>query len=135
MLHGRLALHVTLEIAGKQVDCLLDTGAEQNIIRADVVDQLGLGDLVDAECRGELCGVGGKSKTRGLIPYLEVGMSGYVLPVSWTVMEGKELNVQAILGISFMRYYGVRIDFAANRMYVGDREIFTRIVDRSSVTS
>ena len=126
MLVGAFSINVEMWIngptCGEKVISLLDTGAQSNLISLSLIEKLGLQHHIDTHYVPKLMGLGGKTQTYGLLPYIETYMNGHMIPLSFTVVD-QTPNDHPILGIAFMRFYGVAIDFNTNKMTLGDKDI------------
>lgn len=108
---SRCSLYLTVNINGKDVDCLLDTGAQTSVIDNKLVEELGIGDYVDRRYVGTMQGVG-EGKIIGIIPYIETSIDGLVCQMCFTVLENERgITKTCILGLPFMLYYQTSLDF------------------------
>jgi hypothetical protein len=116
MLYCRTSIYLTIEICGRKVKCLLDTGAQNNIITRTLVNELQLDSFVDNSYKCKVVGVG-TSEITGIIPYIEVTIDKVHCPLYFNVMD-KVGSFEAILGLPFMMFYKVQLDFGTNKMKI-----------------
>lgn len=116
MLYCRTSIYLTIELCGRKIKCLLDTGAQNNILKQSIVDELKLQSFVDYGYKTKIIGVGeNQSKSEGLIPYIECTIGSVNVPLYFQIME-KVTSYDAILGLPFMLFYRVQLDFATKKM-------------------
>lgn len=128
-----VSMHITLNIYGKDIECLLDTGSMLNIISKKIVDELKLQSFVDESIQKNITGVG-KNKSLGFIPYISTNMKDvhghmFEIPFGFDVMDSKTLD-KIILGLPFMMIYQVQLDFKNRCLYIGDRKVNFIIKDQ-----
>lgn len=117
-----LSMHMNIEINGKKIKCLLDTGAMSNIISTKLVKELKLESFVDYSNTREYVGVG-TNKSVGFIPYIVVKLDDITeCPICVTVMDNNTSN-EFILGLAFMRWYRVILDISKNKMTLENKDI------------
>lgn len=110
MVVSHCSLYIRMSINGTPINCLLDTGAEQNVISLATIDKFNLRSLVDNKFKGKVIGVGESTKL-GILPYLELEMeNGVHCPVNFTVLDNMA-SKDIILGLPFMMFYNVVLNF------------------------
>jgi hypothetical protein len=118
MLHCRTSIYLEIKICDKKIRCLLDTGAQNNIIKRSIIDELKLGSFVDESYKCKVIGVGENTgQINGIMPYIEVHIGNVLVPLYFNVME-KVASTDVILGLPFMMFYRVQLDFATNKMTI-----------------
>lgn len=117
MSYGGYAIKFDMNIDGRIIKCILDTGCQVNCISDEVIDRLNLHEYVDTSIIGNAKGVGGIVKTSGFIPYLPVRVGEYILP-SCFVVTNMGCDCECLVGILFMRFYNILIDFANNSITI-----------------
>lgn len=127
---GSYSIYVDFECKGKRIKCLFDTGAQSNIMSTKLVSELNIEDHVDTTTKTEFRGVGGNPETtNGFIPYLQLEFGNYTFPTCFEVIKAN-MPYDCIIGILFMRTYGVCIDFDKNCMRIGNNNIPFRLADK-----
>jgi hypothetical protein len=130
MFDSHTAMFLPLEICGKKVECLVDTGAQINIISEKLVKELKLESLVDKSYKTTVKGVG-EQKTCGVIPYIIVKLNDSKLgaievPMYFIVMNS-QVETDIIIGLPFMRTHQVILDYAKCTMKLAGREVHFKI--------
>lgn len=120
------ALFIKVKIFDKEVEMLLDTGAQTNVIDFELAKDLGIDEYIDKSRQIMMLGVG-QNMSIGEIPYLELDIEGNIFPACFTVLnmpkEKKECGgCRAIIGLSFMMYYHTQLDFVSRKLKIMDRE-------------
>jgi hypothetical protein len=126
MYNSKISMHIMLNIFGKEIECLLDTGAMMNIISKNIVDDLKLTSFVDMSKQHKVVGVG-ENNTCGTIPYIHTFMKDndnhlFEVPLCFDVMNTKTLS-KIILGLPFMTTYQVILDFKTKCLNIGGRTV------------
>lgn len=131
MMVGRYSIYIDMICDGKIVKCMFDTGAQQNVITAKAVEKLGLHDCVDTSYAGKdkMHGIAGSIDSKGFIPYLSLSLSNYTFPTCFTVLP-TENEWDCLIGILFMRFYGVSIDFDKNQLHICEQCVPFRLSDK-----
>lgn len=119
MMYSRTSIYLGAMIGGQNCNCFLDTGAQNNIITTATVKKYGLESFVDKSYRGKVVGVG-ESNIIGCIPYLTLNVDGSECPCYFQVME-KVGSIDILLGLPFIMFYGVTLDFAKRKMTIGGK--------------
>ena len=117
------SIQLVVNINGHPVQCLIDTGATTNIISSSIVKKVGLEYCVDKTIKANLVGVGSQ-KSPGLIPYFDIEIENVKYPICAMVAD-LNCKTQMILGISFLSYYQVTLDFKNRKVLInGNSTIF-----------
>lgn len=130
MITSRCSVYIALKLNGKNIKCLLDTGAEDNIISKKLINELNLESMIDIRVHGNAIGVG-VNKIEGIIPYVELEMeNGVGCPVSLSVMNISLLNSEIILGLPFMMFYNVVLNFEKRTASIMGHNFNLIVIDR-----
>jgi hypothetical protein len=117
MLISKTSLYIQVKFGDVKVKCLLDTGAEDNVIDYSLVKTLGLHEYIDTTHISLIGGVG-HNVTVGKIPYTEIEIDGDRYPVCFTVMNIGIRKDCPILGLPFMFYYKTIIDLTSRTLNI-----------------
>jgi hypothetical protein len=116
------ALFIKGKIFEKEIDFLLDTGAQNCVIDYDLVKSIGLEDYIDRSQRGVVSGIG-QNITHGEIPYVEIEIEGSLYPITFTVMSLPErLNSKPLIGLNFLMFYNATLDFEKRKLHIMGQE-------------
>lgn len=119
LIYCHTSLHVRATIADTDVDFLIDTGAQTNVLSIDLVKKLGLETFVDGRVKAKMTGIG-STETLGIIPFIDIKFGDLACPVNFSVIDNKEI---AILGMPFMLYYKVDLDFSGRKMKIVSKTV------------
>lgn len=128
MYYSRTNMYINIKINGHDVKCLIDTGAQANIINKSLISKLGLDTFVDTNVTGNICGVGkSTSAIIGIIPYLELEISNVNCGINLQVIDFSgsplALKTQVILSLPFLLYYQVHIDLKSKTLKIMNIEV------------
>lgn len=126
---GGYSIYVDFECEGKIINCLFDTGAQINIMTTKLVSKLGIEDCVDTTVKTQIHGASGVVPMEGFIPYLQLNIGNYTFPACFDVTN-TDAPYECIIGILFMRTYGVCIDFEKNCLHIGNLNIPFRLANK-----
>jgi hypothetical protein len=73
-----------------------------------------------------MMGVNGITENCGFIPYLPLSNNNFTFPLCAHVIK-TTLPCDCLIGITFMRFYGVIIDFDKNTLTIGGKQISFRL--------
>lgn len=113
MYASKCSIHIELELNGKKVKFLLDTGAQMNVISESLIKKLNLTLPIDKEYKGKVLGIG-SGNIVGFIPFttgLLFDDKRNSTPIDLCIHVINSDSELAILGLGFMLTYGIELDF------------------------
>lgn len=119
---GKYSVVVTMKCMEKDIVCLFDTGAQSNIMSCDAIEKFGLRDLIDTSRCAKIVGVSGEMHAIGFIPRVTMSIGDYMCPACFTVAP-LDKTYDCIIGINFMRFYGICIDFGNSQVTMKGQHI------------
>lgn len=125
MIYSKTSMHVECLLCDKQVKCLIDTGAQTNIITYKSVKNLGLQDYIDTEYKSVINGIG-KNNSIGIIPYIEINIGNFYIPIHFVVCD-IDLHVDIIIGMTFLGKYQAKIDLTDRTLSLMGHKINIKI--------
>jgi len=121
MMFSKCTINIDLKLNGNNIRCFLDTGSHINVISENYIKKFNLESFVDRTVKGEVFGVG-KSQINGCIPYIELEFnnnnSNVFLSSNFYVMNGVGSH-DILLGLPFMTFYQVNLDFQKRKAKIG----------------
>ena len=130
MMIGKYNIYIDMMYEGEIIKCMFDTGSQKNIMTTKIVDKLGIQDCIDISFRKDkIYGVTGSIESNGFIPYLSLSLNNYIFPSCFTVLL-IEQEWNCLIGILFMRFYNVCIDFNKNQLHIGGQCIPFRLANK-----
>ena len=94
-------INVMLMINNVPTKCLLDTGAQTNIITFDEVKRCNIMQFVDNKSSMPMKGIGGIQQTYGYIPYIEATINNIPIGMDFEVVN-KSIGFNVILGLPIL---------------------------------
>ena len=64
----------------------------------------------------------GKNLTSGKIMYLDIEIGGDIFPLCFTVMDMAIKKNHPIIGLPFMMFYKIKLDFDLRKMWIMGKE-------------
>jgi len=132
LLYSRCKADVIINISGKKMHCLLDTGAQMNCMTIDIVKKYGLESFMDTRYKGTVVGVG-SSNIIGMIPYIEIKFGKITCAANFTILENKKNNNAlscTILGLPFIMFYKIKLDFEKSKLTIMGHDIDIQIKEQ-----
>lgn len=119
---SKTSVYLPCKINGKEVLCLVDTGAEINAIDSSFAVELGIEEYIDTRYSHSIVGVG-KSEVLGKIHYLDMEIDGIMYPLSFSVLHLEMKKDHPIIGLPFLMFYKTKLDFNKREITIGGKSI------------
>ncbi|EDO08575.2 Aspartyl protease family protein [Babesia bovis T2Bo] len=113
-------LFIPVQINGVNLEALVDTGAQNSVMRIDYAEKCNLLNIIDRRFQGVAVGIS-KERIIGKIHMAQMKIGNLFLLFSSSVIE--QLNVGFIIGLDIMRQYQCVVSLKENILYLGEEKV------------